>query len=155
MWRAGRIGLVALIAVGAACSRESTTPTPSNTPPRDAQHQGITTPHGDHSPHHGGMVLMNGELHYEVVFDRDGRHRIWFTDAVREDLPASIARDVRMTIARPHQPPEALALDIDDAGESWIASGKPVVGDDVMVTINYVVQGSPLEIEIPFLIPAR
>jgi hypothetical protein len=153
----GLVGLVALIGVLAvACSRETTTSTPqTNTAPRDAQHQGITTPHGDHAPHHDGMVLMNGELHYEVVFDRDGRHRIWFTDAVREDLPASIARDVRMTIARPNQPLEALALDIDDAGESWVAAGKPVAGDNVMVKINYVVQGSPYEVEIPFLIPAR
>ena len=34
---------------------------------------------------------MNGEMHYEVVFDRDGKHRVWFSDAVREDLPASVA----------------------------------------------------------------
>ncbi len=152
--RGGLVGLIGVLAV--ACSREATTPTPqTNMAPRDAQHQGITTPHGDHSPHHGGMVLMNDELHYEVVFDRDGRHRIWFTDAVREDLPASIARGVRMTIARPNQPPEALTLDIDEAGESWVASGKPVAGDNVMVKINYVVQGSPHEVEIPFLIPAK
>jgi hypothetical protein len=119
--------------------------------PRDAQHQGITTPHGDHSPHHGGIVLMNGELHYEVVFDRGGQHRVWFTDAVREELPASIARDVRMTITRPQEPIEALALDIDDAGESWIARGRPVSGDNVMVKVSYAVQGAAYEVEIPFM----
>ena len=66
--------------------------------PADSQHAGITTPHGDHSPHHGGMVLMNGEMHYEVVFDRGGKHRVWFSDAVREDLPASIASNVAMVV---------------------------------------------------------
>jgi hypothetical protein len=160
VWRVGLIGQMALTALigilGVACARDTSTPAPqTKTAPRDAQHQGITTPHGDHSPHHGGMVLMNGELHYEVVFDRGGRHRIWFTDAVREDLPAAIAREVRMTIARPNQPPEALALEIDDTGESWVASGKPVAADNVMVKINYVVQGAAHEVEIPFLIPAR
>ena len=101
------------------------------------------------------MVLMNGELHYEVVFDRNGLHRIWFSDAVREDLPASIARDVKMTITRPNQLPEVLSLEIDDQGESWIAHGRPVSGDDVMTRVSYVVQGSPHEIEIPFLVPAK
>jgi len=101
------------------------------------------------------MVLMNGELHYEVVFDPQGRHRIWFSDAVREDLPASVAREVRMTVARPGAPPESLALEIDEAGESWVASGKPVSGDNVIVKVTFVAQGAPLEIEIPFLIPGE
>ena len=63
--------------------------------PVDPQHQNLTGPHGDHTPHHGGMVLMNGDIHYEVVLGRDGRHRIWFSDAVRNDLPASIASNLR------------------------------------------------------------
>jgi hypothetical protein len=153
--RIARIGLVGLAAT-LGCSRPSASPPPAaNRTPSDVQHQGITTPHGDHSAHHGGLVLMSGELHYEVVFDAQGRHRIWFSDAVREDLPASVARDVRMTIVRPGAPPESVALEIDDAGESWVASGKPVSGDDVTVTVTFVAQGSPLEIEIPFLIPAQ
>lgn len=156
----GRIAQIGLVGLGmvavVGCSRPSAAPpSAANRTPSDAQHQGITTPHGDHSPHHGGMVLMQEELHYEVVFDPRGRHRIWFSDAVREDLPASVARDVRMTVARPGAPPEALALEIDDAGESWVARGNPVSGDKVMVTVNFVAQGSPHEIEIPFLIPAQ
>lgn len=98
---------------------------------------------------------MNGELHYEVVFDRNGRHRVWFSDAVREDLPASIARDVRMVVTRPGEAPETLALDIDEAGESWIAQGRAVEGENVMVKVTYAVQGAPHEIEIPFLIPSK
>ena len=136
-----------------ACTGEPTpqaTPPPANRP-TDAQHQGITTPHGDHTPHHGGLVLMNGELHYEVVLDAAGAHRVWFSNAIREELPASIARDVQMTVTRPNQPPELLVLEIDDAGESWIARGKPVTGDGVMVKVSYAVQGAPHEIEIPFV----
>ena len=155
----GRVGLVGLVGLftAIACTRETATPTAiaRNTTPSDAQHQGITTPHGDHSPHHGGMVLMNGELHYEVVFDRDGRHRVWFSNAVRDDLPASIARDVRMVVTRPGEVPETLSLEIDDAGESWIARGRAVQGNDVIVKVSYTVQGAPHEVEIPFVIPAK
>src|SRR2546427_733599 len=64
---------------------------------------GSTVPHGDHNPHHGGVVMMKGDdLHYEVVLDPAGRaHRVYFTDAVREELPASVASDVVLTIKRP------------------------------------------------------
>jgi hypothetical protein len=119
----------------------------------DSQHAGITTPHGDHSPHHGGLVLMKGELHYEVVLDPGGRHAVWFSDAVREDLPASVASRVAMTVMRPKAGDEALSLAIDDSGESWIASGRPVAEDDVMVKVTFVARGEAFEIEVPFVQP--
>lgn len=122
--------------------------------PVDPQHQGLTEPHGDHSPHRGGMVLMNGDIHYEVVLSRDGAHRIWFTDPVRADLPASVATGVTMIITRPGEPEEVLKLAIDDTGESWIASGRPVTGNDAYVKITYAMQGEPHEVEIPFIIQA-
>jgi hypothetical protein len=148
-----RLLLALLLATTVGCAREVPDPPPpqSSTQPDDAQHQGITTPHGDHSPHHGGLVLMNGELHYEVVLDPAGTHRVWFTDAIRQDLPASIARDVTMVVTRPEAAPETLAMEIDEAGESWIARGKPISGEGVMVKVSYSVQGNPHEVEIPFV----
>jgi len=122
--------------------------------PRDAQHAGITTPHGDHSAHHGGLVLMNGEVHYEVVIDKAGRHRVWFSDAVRDDLPASQATRVTMAIVRQGAPEEFLSLGIDDSGESWIAAGRPVAPGDVTVKVSYILRGQALEIEIPMTVPA-
>jgi hypothetical protein len=101
------------------------------------------------------MVLMNGDMHFEVVFDRDGRHQVWFTDAIRSDLPASVASGVTMIVARPGEAPETLALSIDDNGEAWVASGRPVDGDDVMVTVSYAVEGEPYRIELPFIIPVK
>jgi hypothetical protein len=133
------------------CARPPEPPAATPAPkPADSQHAGITTPHGDHSPHHGGLVLMKGEFHYEVVLDRNGRHAIWFSDAVREDLPASVASNVKMIVTRPAASPEFLTLEIDDSGESWIASGRPVTGDDVLVTVTFTARGEPIEIEIPF-----
>lgn len=146
----------AIVSLATACERPPDRPEPTarvSAPPSDAQHQGLTTPHGDHTPHHGGMVLMRDDLHYEVVFDRAGRHRVWFTDAVRSDLPASVAGKVTLVVSRPNQPPETLALAIDDAGERWVANGQPVTGDDVTVKVTYTVDGTPYEIELPFFIP--
>lgn len=147
-----RLAIVVLLA--GACSTkppdEAAAPAPK---PADAQHAGITTPHGDHSPHHGGIVLMNGELHYEVVIDPTGKHAVWFSDAVREDLPASVASKVEMIVTRPNAPAEPLALAIDESGESWITTGKAVAGNDVMVKVSFVARGEPFEIDIPYVPP--
>lgn len=94
---------------------------------------------------------MNGDVHYEVVLSAAGRHSIWFTDAVRSELPASVARDVTMQVARPGAPVEALKLDIDEAGEAWVARGKAVEGADVIVKVQFSLQGQPHEVEIPFV----
>jgi hypothetical protein len=144
----GFITAVLLVAV-VACSRPAEQGTPA-TPakPADSQHAGITTPHGDHSPHHGGIVLMNGEMHYEVVFDRAGKHQVWFSDAVREDLPASVASNVVMVITPRMGAVETFALKIDDSGESWVADGHPLASGD-LVKLTYSLRGVPLEIEIP------
>ena len=102
----------------------------------------------DHSAHHGGLVMMNGEAHYEVVFDQAGKHRVWFSNAVREDLPASIASDVVMVVTPKMGATETFALKIDDSGESWVADGHPLAGGD-MVKLTYKLRGEPFEIEIP------
>ncbi len=138
-----------LLSLLVACSsKPADPPAPATSKPKDAQHANITTPHGDHSPHHGGIVMMNGEVHYEVVFDQKGKHRVWFSDAVREDLPASIASNVVMTITPKMGAVETLALKIDDSGESWVADGNPLASGD-MVKLTYSLRGEPFEVEIP------
>lgn len=98
---------------------------------------------------------MNGEVHYEVVLDRGGKHRIWFSDAVRVELPASQAAKVTMSVMRKGAPDELLPLTIDDSGESWVAAGQPVTPGDVMIKVSYVLRGEPFEIEIPFVVSAQ
>ena len=148
--------LLFALALAAACGRSRAEPEDARPAqaPRDAQHQNVTGPHGDHSPHHGGLVLMNGDVHYEVVFNRAGRHEIWFSDAVRNDLPASVATGVTMEVSRRGAPPELLKLSIDDAGEAWITQGNPLEGDGVMVEVRYALQGVPHAIEVPVVASA-
>lgn len=126
-----------------SCANE---PPPPGSPTPGAQ------AHGDHSPHHGGVVLMHGDLHFEVVLDPKGRHRIYLTDAVRNELPASAASEVTVTVLRPGgEAKENLALEIDEYGESWIASGKPVDQEDSRALVALVHEGARYEIELPFL----
>ena len=154
-WVHGALVLIALIAFGAGCSTKPVEAPATVQKPKDAQHAGITEPHGDHSPHHGGIVLMNGDVHYEVVMDPAGKYEVWFSDAVRTDLPASVAANTRVEVARPDGPVETLPLAIDDAGESLVGTGQPVAGEGVMVKVTYDLKGTPSEVEIPFVAAKR
>jgi hypothetical protein len=109
--------------------------------------------HGDHNPHHGGIVYMYKEVHYEVVLDRDGHHRVYFSDATREDLPASVASSVTLTIERPDFTPETVRAAIDEQGESWRAEGAPVAGAGATARVAFVISGEPYWIDVPFLMP--
>ena len=149
-----RRALAWVIAAGCtltACQRQSAAPPPAaNAAPPPASTEG-TAPHGDHLPHHGGVVLMKGDLHYEVVLDPSGRaHHVYFTDAIREALPASIASDVVLTIRRP-APEERIAMQIDDTGESWVGSGDPVATPTTTTArLAFRIDQDPYWIDIPF-----
>jgi hypothetical protein len=66
-----------------------------------------------------------------------------------------VASRVRVQVTRPQSPPENIALQIDDAGESWIGQGQPVAGDGVMVKVTYDLKGEPSEVEMPFVPASR
>jgi hypothetical protein len=44
-------------------------------------------PEHDHTPLHGGMVLMVGDLHLEVLGRAEGEVRVYLTDAFRRPVP--------------------------------------------------------------------
>jgi hypothetical protein len=157
-----RVWLATCLLSAAACASPPAPPPPAAAPasaaPADAAHKNVTGPHGDHTPRHNGLVLMFGDVHYEVVLGTDGRHAVWFSDAVRSELPASVAREVSLQILRPGAPDEHLPLRIDGAGEAWIGQGARLEGDNVMVKVRYVLPGEPPhETEIPYLrnLPAQ
>lgn len=112
-------------------------------------------PHGDHNPHHGGTVWMYKEVHFEVVLSPEGRHRVYFSDAVREDLPAATVSRLTLTIERPGAPAEILQGRIDEHGESWETHGRAVAGTDASARVAFEMSGEPYWIDMPFIPQAR
>jgi len=111
--------------------------------------------HGSHDPKHGGVVQMYGELHYEVVLDPAGRHRIYFSDVSRADLPASTASEAFITVSRPGERNELLRLTIDEDGESWVAAGTPVRTAGATARVAFRVRGEPWWTDLPIPGPGR
>jgi hypothetical protein len=110
-------------------------------------------PHGDHRPRYGGLVLMNGNLHFEVVAHPDGHYQVYFSDEVRRELPASTVSEVVLTVTRPHSRPETLILNVDDAGESWVAKGRPIESPEATIRVAFVVDEKPYWIDVPWSQP--
>ena len=110
-------------------------------------------PHSDHKPRHGGIVLMNGDLHFEVVMKRSGEYEVYFSDAMRRPLPATLASDVTITVSQQGFPPEPLTLQIDDSNDFWVGHGRPVTDPNAMARIAYVVAGKPYWIDMPYVQP--
>ena len=85
-----RFIIAALLTCAACSSKPAAEPPKAEAPqPKDAQHATITTPHGDHSPHHGGLVMMNGEVHYEVVFEDRKSTRLNSSHVALSRMPSS------------------------------------------------------------------
>ena len=115
---------------------------------------GMMMAHGDHSPRYGGFVFMHGDLHFEVVLGAEGEHRIYFSDAMRSELPAAVAEDVRITVRRltgAGEELEPLRPRIDEFGEAWVAEGRPIESEDAVAIVYFRFEGAPYEIEVPYL----
>src|SRR5712691_12800435 len=106
----GKVGAVAMLALAALGVRfylahltvAGDISAPTSTPSALA--------HLDHSPRHGGLVLMNGDTHFEVVVDAESRYAVYFTDAVRAPLPASAALEVHVAVTPNGRPAQIIPL---------------------------------------------
>lgn len=153
--------LLLLMIAGCAPAPSTTTPASqsasgtgagsSGGAPADTQHQGLTAPHGDHTAHKGGLVFMNGDVHYELVMRANGRHEVWFSDSMRNELPATVVRGVTLVVTRPAEAVETLQLSVDENGESWRAAGRPVTTDAAMIAVQFSLDGQPHTVEVPFV----
>src|SRR3954462_2081552 len=145
MMRGAAAAIVACACLAASCGGGTdATPSLSAQPvPAASSSPGGTVAHGDHNPRYGGIVLMNGDLHFEVVAGRNGACRVYFSDATRTELPAATASGVTVTILQKGRSPDVVTLHIDDSGESWIGRGRPVNDPAATVRVTYTAQGKP------------
>lgn len=99
--------------------------------------------HFDHTPRYGGLVLMNGDTHFEVVVEPFGHYSVYFTDAVRAPLPASTAVQVHVDVTPMGRPPETIPMEIDATGTRWVGRGAGVDDPNEVVRITYVPETGP------------
>jgi hypothetical protein len=108
-----------------------------------AAHEGPA--HGNHDPHHGGVVLMYGmDLHFEIVLLPAGDIRIYFSDGQRVELPASAASDVAIEIERTGGKTETVTMAIGATGECWEGKSAPIKDVDATLHLAFVFQGNPI-----------
>lgn len=112
---------------------------------------GATMPHMDHAPKQGGLVLMHGDTHFEVVIAReDGRIRVFFTDAVRAALPASFAEEVDVGLATLDGQRQNVPLQMDPEGRTWIGRIDLKNDPKAIVRVTYIGRGEqPYWIDVP------
>jgi hypothetical protein len=148
-----------MVAVGAlACS----SPDSARQEPTAGQQQGAAAQqpgapqqpagmaHGNHDPHHGGLVMMDRDLHFEVVLRQDTEYRVYFTDEARKPLPASTVQDVIVTVSCEDSAPETVGLQVDEKDESWVGRLQHAVHDaEATVRVSYVYRDVPYWIDIP------
>ena len=137
--------MLSLLAIGQlACSPED--PERVN-PPADAQ---ADRPHGDHNPRHGGLVLMDRDIHFEVVWRPPAEYQVYFSDAVRSALSASTVKDLVATVTCSGKPPEVIGLQVDGTIERWIGKGAtPCTIPEATVRISYVYRDLPYWTDVP------
>jgi hypothetical protein len=85
-----------------------------------------------------------------VVVGSDGTYRVYFSDELRRELPASTVSEVVLTIMRANRKPETLILNVDESGESWMASGRPITGAQATIRVAYFFEQKSYWIDIPW-----
>jgi hypothetical protein len=105
--------------------------------------------HGDHNPHHGGVVLMYGlDLHYELVLTPAGKVELWLSNAARDELPASIVSDIAVEIEHAGQR-QNVDMAINQNGDAWTGQGAPVKADGTSLHLGFVFRGESATVSFP------
>jgi len=142
-----------LLLMTVACGREEEAPRTSIVS-ADSGAPMANMPHGNHDPKYGGVVMMNGELHFEMVAKPDGSYKVYFSDYARRELPASSVSNVSLAIKRPGFRAEPVDMRISATGEYWEGQGGSVDDKDTDIRVNFTYQGKPLFTDLPFFVPS-
>jgi hypothetical protein len=111
--------------------------------------------HGSHDPKYNGVVMMTGDLHLEVVANHDGYYKVYFSDAARQELPASAVKDLKFGVGRPGFRAEPVEMKINETGENWEGKGGSVSERDVNLLVSFVYQGETRKTDLPFAAAAN
>lgn len=131
------LGIVAALTGVRAAVNALGSPFRADTPPPTLN---LAAAHLDHSPRHGGLVLMNEDTHFEVLVDAGWSCRVYFTDAVRKELPPAYASKVSLAIAGgPRR--QAVALKVDRELNAWVGNLEPVEDPNAIVRVFYETRG--------------
>jgi hypothetical protein len=104
--------------------------------------------HGDHNPHHGGFVMMYQDLHFELVARPAGGVEVYYTDAIRNTLPAAIATDVTVEIERAGEQVEYVDMAISDSGDFWLGNTRPIENPQDIIRLGFLFDGTPLILDV-------
>lgn len=106
--------------------------------------------HGDHVPKFGGLVLMYGLRHFEILAKPDGAVELHLSDAMRTPMPAVTVSDVTVEVERPGGVFEYIAMAVSEAGDYWHGSGDPIDDpDNTTVHLAFIAFGAPYVYALP------
>jgi hypothetical protein len=104
----------------------------------------------DHAPRHGGLVLMRGDTHFEIVLTRNGDSQVYFSDASRSELPASYASEVDLGLIGSGGERQNVPLRAARDGKMWTGRLNLTRDADAIVRVTYVAAGEqPYWIDVP------
>src|SRR5256712_8928359 len=133
------------LAAAAACGRGADSTGTASTTSTLASGPGVH----DHTPHHGGVVGMAGDLHLEALAAPDGRVRVYLTDFWRRPLPAASATGtVTLELADGDR-----TLPLAAADDALEASGPAPPGPEGTARFTLRRGGKP--VDMAFVLPVR
>lgn len=95
-----------------------------------------------HESAHGGMVMMSGDDHAELVADPGGGYRLWFTDAWRKPLPGE--QRATLTVKSKGGEVETIVMTAGPDG-AMVGKGKAKDGQARTVILDGFAHGFPFK----------
>lgn len=111
--------------------------------------------HGNHDAKHGGFVMMYLDMHFELVVPEQGGIQLYYSDPLRNDLPAAVVADVSVEIERSGNNIEPVAMMISASGDHWMGDSMPVTNIEDIVRVAFLFQGEPFVLDIPAMVLPR
>ena len=109
---------------------------------------GTAEPHSDHNPHHRGVLMMNGDLHFETVVEESGKVSVYFSDAYRRPLSPTVVEDMELILRPDETDEESLRVVMDEAETHWTGQGGAVDKAGVNVLVAFTFKDEPFAAEI-------